>query len=201
MSDCKLPILLSSNWLDEDVESLKNLLKKKLDPENFIQKYFHKENNFEIKKIEKDEEKKKIAEKAVQETQEPSHSSFLVIHYPTLSKKPTPWFVEVDKIGSKLKSSIISFKQEDYETIFKNKAIIFLKHVYENELENQEIEILKTELVAHKETTIQNIKKKIEMVEEKFEKVEEKSIEESPSNLIIMDYDFFPDFFTLKVFR
>jgi hypothetical protein len=198
MSDCKLPILLSSNWLDEDVESLKNLLKKKLDPENFIQKYFHKENNFEIKKIEKDEEKKKIAEKAVQETQEPSHSSFLVIHYPTLSKKPTPWFVEVDKIGSKLKSSIISFKPKDYETIFKNKAIIFLKHVYENQLEKKEIEILETALAAHKKTTIQkieeNIEKKIEKVEEKFEKVKEKPTEESPSNLKIMDYNFLPDF-------
>lgn len=203
MSDCKLPILLSSNWSDEAVESLKNSLKKKLEPQNIIQKilkYFSdKENNFEIKKIKKDEEKKKIAEKAVQETQEPSHSSFLVIHYPTLSKKPTPWFVEVEKIGSKLKSSIISFKQKDYETIFKNKAIIFLKHVYENELENQKIKILETELAAHKKTTIQkieeNIEKKFEKIEEKFEKVEEKSIEESPSNLKIMDYDFLPDFF------
>jgi len=199
MSDCKLPILLSSNWSDEDVEILKKSLKIKLGPENFIQKYFsHKENNFEIKKIEKDEEKKKIAEKAVQETQEPLHSLFLVIHYPTLSEKTTPWFVEVEKIGSKLKSSIISFKQKDYKTIFKNKAIIFLKHVYENQLEKKEIEILETALVAHKETTIQkiekNIEKKIEKVEEKFEKVKEKSIEESPSNLIIMDYDFFPDF-------
>jgi len=202
MSACKLPILLSSNWSDEDVESLKNVLKKKLEPKSFIRKilnYFSdKENNFEIKKIKREKEKKKIAEKAVQKIKKPSHSSFLVIHYPTLSEKPIPWFVEVEKIGSKLKSSIISFQQKDYEAIFKNKSIIFLKHVYENELENQEIEILKTELAAHKETIIQtfeeNIKKKIEKVEEKFKKIEGKSIEESPSDLIIMDYDFFPDF-------
>lgn len=203
MSDCKLPILLSSNWSDEDVESLKNSLKNKLEPKNFIQKilkYFSdKENNFEIKKIKKDKEKKKIAEKAVQETQEPSHSSFLVIHYPTLSEKTTPWFVEVKKNGNKLKSSIISFERNDYETIFKNKAIIFLKHVFENELENQEIQNLEKILAAQKKkNTVQkfeeNIEKKIEKVEEKFEKVEEKPIEESPSNLKIKDYNFLPDF-------
>lgn len=202
MSDCKLPILLSSNWSDEDVESLKNLLKNKLEPKNIIQKilkYFSdKENNFEIKKIEKDEEKKKIAEKAVQKIQEPSHSSFLVIHYPTLSEETTPWFVKVEKNGNELKSSIISFKRKDYETIFKNKSVIFLKHVYENEFEKQEIQNLKNQLAAHKKTTIQNIeeniKKKIKKIEEKFEKVKEKSIEESSSDLKIMDYDFLPDF-------
>ena len=203
MSDCKLPILLSSNWSDEDVEILKNSLKNKLGPKNFIQKilkYFSdKENNFEIKKIEKDEEKKKIAEQAVQETQEPLHSSFLVIHYPTLSKKTTPWFVEVKKNGNKLKSSIISFEQKNDETIFKNKAIIFLKHVYENEFEKQKIKNLQTELAAHqKKTEIQknqkNVEKKIEKVEEIFEKVKKKSTEESPSNLKIMDYNFLPDF-------
>lgn len=203
MSDCKLPILLSSNWSDEDVEILKNSLKIKLGPKNFIQqilKYFSdKENNFEIKKIEKDEEKKKIAEKAVQETQEPLHSSFLVIHYPTLSEKTTPWFVKVEKIGSELKSSIISFKEKNDEPIFKNKAIIFLKHVYENEFEKQKIENLKKILAAHqKKTEIQkieeNVEKNIKKVVEKFEKVEEKPIEESPSNLKIKDYNFFPDF-------
>ena len=54
--------------------------------------------------------------------------------------------------------------------------------------DKEEIEILKKKIAAHKETIIQifeeNIKKKIEG----------KSIEESPSDLIIMDYDFFPDF-------
>lgn len=189
MSDCKLPILLSSNWSDEDVEILKKSLKNKLGPKNFIQKilkYFSdKENNFEIKKIEKDEEKKKIAEKAVQKTQEPSHSSFLVIHYPTLSEKTTPWFVKVEKIGSKLNSSIISFKEKDYKTIFKNNAIIFLKHVYENEFEKQKIKDWEKILAPlEKKTTKQNIE----------EKVEEKSTEESPSYLKIKDYNFFPDF-------
>lgn len=205
MFDCKLPILLSSNWSDEDVESLKKSLKNKLGPENFIQKYFsHKENNFEIKKIEKDEEKKKIAEKAVQETQEPLHSSFLVIHYPTLSEKTTPWFVKVEKIGSELKSSIISFKERNDEPIFKNKAIIFLKHVYENELEKKEIQNLEKILAPLEKTEIQNIEehveKNIKKVVEKFEKVEEKPIDESSSDLIIMDYNFFPDFLDSSFF-
>lgn len=195
MSACKLPILLSSNWSDEDVESLQNVLKKKLEPKSFIRKilnYFSdKENNFEIKKIKREKEKKKIAEKAVQKIEKPSHSSFLVIHYPTLSEKTTPWFVEVEKNGNKIKSSIISFQQKDYDTIFKNKSIIFLKHVYENELEKQEIQILKKKLAAHKETIIQKIE---ENIKKKIKEFEGKSIQESTSDLKIMDYDFLPDF-------
>jgi hypothetical protein len=66
-----------------------------------------------------------------------------------------------------------------------------LKHVYENELEKQEIQILKKKLAAHKETIKQKIK---ENIKKEIKKIEGKSIQESPSDLIIMDYDFLPDF-------
>ena len=79
-----------------------------------------------------------------------------------------------------------------------------MKHVYENQLEKKEIQNLKKILAAHKKTTIQKIdekvEEKIEKVKEKFEKVEEKPIDESSSDLIIMDYNFFPDFLDSSFF-
>jgi uncharacterized coiled-coil protein SlyX len=204
MAGRKLPILLSSNWPQEDVETFENELNEKIEPKTVVEKieffFSDKRKNFEIKKIEKDEEKKKIAEKAVQKrTLKSLHSPFFVIHFPILSEKSTSWIVKVEKKGSKLKSSIILSKENDYESLIKNESVIFLKHVYENKFEQQKIDELK-KMLKPKETIVQKIEKKIEKVEEKFEKVEETSIEEFPSNLEEMKYNFLPDFFVDRNF-